>query len=111
MNSDIQDLENQIENAKAVMAQRDLMVRLSDNHDFRALIIDGFCKEECARFAHLSTDPNLNAQDRADSLGTAQAAGYLKRWINAIIIMGNRAEKDISEMNEHLAELRSEDIN
>lgn len=106
--SDIQALEHQIENAKAVVAQRDLMIKLSANREFRKLIIEGFCRDEAARFVHLSTEPGLNEQDRADSLATAQAAGHLKRWMNAIIMMGNRAEGDIIQCNETLEELRQE---
>ncbi|AZO48049.1 hypothetical protein [Mesorhizobium sp. M4B.F.Ca.ET.058.02.1.1] len=107
--SDIQALEQQIAVAKAVQEQRDRMVRLTDNADFRALITEGFLKEECARYCHLSTDPSLSKDDRADALAAAQAAGHFKRWVNAIILMGNRAEQDVVEMNEALAELRAED--
>lgn len=106
--SDIQALEHQIENVKAVVAQRDLMVKLSANREFRKLIIEGFCRDEAARFVHLSTEPGLSEQDRADSLASAQAAGHLKRWINALITMGNRAEQDLFEMNETLEEMRHE---
>jgi hypothetical protein len=109
--SDIQALERQLTRAKDVVAQRDLMLRLSENHDFRKLIIDGFLKEECARFAHMSTDPNLGPQDRADALGSAQAAGHLKRWINALILQGNVAERDIVDLNEALEEARAEESN
>lgn len=106
--SDIQALEQQIAHMREIVAQRDLMVRLSENHDFRKLIIDGFCRDECARFTHLSSDPNLSEQDRADALGSAQAAGHLKRWMNALISMGNRAEQDIIEYENELEELRAE---
>ncbi|MER9436696.1 hypothetical protein NKJ04_17535 [Mesorhizobium sp. M0618] len=106
--SDIKALEQQIVAAKAVQEQRDRMVRLANNSDFRALIIEGFCKDECARYTHVSTEPGLSKDDRADALAAAQSAGHLKRWINAIIMMGNRAAEDISQMDEALAELRAE---
>ncbi len=105
--SDIQDLERNIQQAKEVMAQRDMMNKLSDNHEFRKLIIEGYCVHETARFVHLSTDPNLSDRDRADALGCAQAAGYLKRFINAIIGMGNHAEGDIFNMEQARDELMS----
>jgi hypothetical protein len=106
--SDIQALEEQKLLAKAVLVQRDRLVRLTNNADFRALITEGFLKEECARYTHLSTDPSLSKDDRADALASAQSAGHFKRWVNAVIAMGNRAEQDIKDMDEALAELRSE---
>lgn len=105
--SDIKALEQQIAAAKAVQEQRDRMVRLTNNPDFRALIVEGFCKDECARYCHVSTDPGVSKEDRADALAAAQAAGHLKRWINAIIMMGNHAAGDLPDMNEALAEMRA----
>ncbi|RWB40465.1 MAG: hypothetical protein EOQ44_25340 [Mesorhizobium sp.] len=106
--SDIQALEHQLDVAKAVLAQRDRMDRLVNNADFHALITEGYLKEECARYCHLSTDPSLSVQDRADALAAAQSAGHFKRWVNAVILMGNRAEQDIVDINESLAELRAD---
>lgn len=107
--SEIVQLQAQLEFAKSVVEQRDLVSKLSGNREFKKLIVDGFCKEECARFTHNSTDISMSVEDRADSLGMAQAGGYLKRWMNFLIIMGNRAEQDIVQMNETLAELRAEE--
>lgn len=109
--SEIVKLEKQIEAAKEIKAQRDLMLKLVGNREFKKLIIEGFCRDEAARFAHLSTDPNMTAEARADSLGSAQAAGYLKRWINAIIIQGNMAERELPEAESILAEMRAEESN
>ncbi|RUX60162.1 hypothetical protein [Mesorhizobium sp. M7A.F.Ca.CA.002.12.1.1] len=106
--SDIKALEQQIAAAKAVQEQRDRMVRLANNPDFRALVIEGFCRDECARYCHVSTDPGVSKEDRADALGAAQAAGHLKRWVNAIIMMGNRAAEDLPQLDEALAEARAE---
>jgi hypothetical protein len=84
-------------------------LKLSNNPEFRALILDGFCKDECARYTHLSADPNLAQESRADALAVAQAAGHLKRWINAIVAMGNNAERHLPEQHAELAELRAEE--
>jgi hypothetical protein len=107
--SDILTLTHQIEQAQVVKAQKDRMERLLANADFRALILDGFCRDECARHAQLSVDAGLTPEDRADALGLAQAAGYLKRWIQASVTMGNHAENAIPDMEETLSELRAEE--
>lgn len=104
----ILELERQIENAQAVIVQRDMVDRLANNRDFQKLIIEGFMRDECARLTHMSTDPNLSAQDRLDALGSAQAPGYLKRWLNALVQMGNNAERDLPEARATLEELRAD---
>ncbi|MEQ1950925.1 hypothetical protein [Mesorhizobium sp. CN2-181] len=106
--SEIVQLERQIEEAKAVVEQRDMMVKLTNNREFKKLIVEGFMKDECSRYTHLSTQPGISLQDRADALAAAQAAGHLKRWINAIIMMGNNAEGELGEAKELLDELRAE---
>ena len=105
--SDIQALERDIENAKAVVAQRDMALKLSENREFRKLIIEGFLRDEAARYVHISTDPSLSAQDRADALASAQAAGHLKRWLNAIIRMGDAAASGLVEAEQALDEMRA----
>lgn len=105
--SEIRNLERQAENARQAVEQRDAIVKLTSLPEFRKLIVEGFCKDECARFTHMSSDPNLSVQDRADALASAQAAGHLKRWINGLILMGNRAEQDIVEVNAMIEEIRA----
>lgn len=107
VHNDILNLETQIERAEAVVAQRDMVDKLANNREFKKLIVEAFMKDECARLTHMSTDPNLSLQDRADALASAQAAGYLKRWLNALVTMGNMAERDIPEARATLEELRA----
>jgi hypothetical protein len=108
--STIAELESGLANAQAVVDQRDRMLKLQNNRDFRALIMDGFCKEECARFTAISTDPDLSPEARADALGSAQAAGYLRRWMAALVTMGNVAERDAKDHREALDEARAEEV-
>lgn len=104
---DIQNLEMQIKHAKEAKEQKDRLVKLRGNPDFRSLITEGFCRDETARYCHESTDSSLSAEDRADCLGYAQAGGYLKRWIHVLIQMGELAESQIPEMESTLEELRA----
>ena len=105
--SDVNELEFDLKNYEVQKLRLEQAERLSRNSDFRLLIIDGFCRDEAARFVQGSADPMLSAEERADSLNMAQASGHLKRWLQFQIRMGQTAEKNIAEIEQELVELRS----
>jgi F0F1-type ATP synthase delta subunit len=107
IHAQIKEAEAQIEQIKAVIEQRDRMVRLLDNADFRTLVLEGFCRDECARYTKVSVDPSMGADDRADALAIAQSAGYFQRWINAFLQMTNQAANDLPKLKELIEELRA----
>ena len=84
--------------------------RLSRNPDFKKLILDEFCVQECARYAQNSANPGLDAEARADCLGIAQASGHLRRWLQVICQMGTHAQNEITEIDEVLEEMRAADL-
>lgn len=106
--SKIEQLEKQIQGAKDAVALRDRVTRLLENPDFRDIILKGFCTDECARSTHISTDMSMSAEARADALGSAQAAGYLKRWLHFQLMMGNRAAEGLPEAEHVLTEARAD---
>lgn len=106
----VQELEKQLEENKKLIAQRQAAQRLSQNADFKKLILEGFCEKECARYARESGDPAIDAEGRADALAMAQAAGHLLRYLSLQIQMGAHAERTIQEVEEELAEARAEEI-
>ena len=95
----IESLEKNIAGYKDQVERQKMALRLANNRDFKKLILDEFCVQECARYAQASGDPMLNAEQRADSLGMAQAAGHLRRWLSVLNQMGNTALGQI-EANE-----------
>ncbi|MFP3645136.1 hypothetical protein [Paraburkholderia sp. SIMBA_054] len=109
MSTEVQQLEAQLSQAKQVAAEKQMALKLSTNREFRQLILDEFCVKECARYAQLSADPSLPANERADSLALAQAAGHLRRWLSVKIQMGNVAEREIAEVEAAIEEARAEE--
>lgn len=109
MSQVVNQLEQQREDNNALIAKRDLALKLAGNREFKKLILDDFLVQDCARYAQLSADPSLNAEQRADSLGLAQAAGHLKRYLSVTVQMGNRAEAENLKLEEALQEARLED--
>ena len=101
-------LEQQLDGAKKLVEFRRLALRLAQNRDFKKLILEEFCVNECARYAQNSGNPALGAEERADCLAIAQAAGALKRWLSIQVQMGAHAENEILQLEEALVEARAE---
>jgi hypothetical protein len=106
--SEVHQLEKQLSDSKKLVADKAMALKLSENREFRKLILDEFCVQECARYAQTSADPALPANERADALALAQAAGHLRRWLSVKVQMGNVAERDITELEAALEEARQE---
>ncbi len=107
--SDVTALEYQLAGAKELIERRNRANRLAQNPDFKALILDWFCIQECARYAQASANPALGENERADSLNMAQAAGHLRRFLSVTMQMGNQAESQLAELEQTIAEARAEE--
>ena len=86
-----------------------MALKLSRNPEFKQLILQEFCINECARYAQSSGDPALNAEQRADALALAQSAGHLRRWLSVIVTMGNNAERAMPELDDAIEQARQEE--
>ena len=106
--SDIQALENQKKDRQREVAIRDLVLKLSNNREFKKVIEEEYCVQEAARFVEVAGNPNLNEQQRKDAMDAAMAPGHLKRWLNARIMMGYYAEHQIVQIDAEIEELRME---
>lgn len=107
--SEVTALENQLEGIKELTERRERALRLSNNADFKKLILDEFCTAECARYAQASADPALKENERADALAMAQAAGHLRRFLSVTVQMGHQAESQMVDLENALAEARAEE--
>lgn len=107
--SEVAALERQLDECKKQVTRKEIAERLAKNADFRALILDYFCTEEAARYAHASADPALDMQARHDALAMAQAAGHLKRFLSLQIQMGDIAARNAHDLDEAIAEARAEE--
>jgi hypothetical protein len=105
--SELLELEQQHADYKTVIARRQMAMRLANNRDFKKLILEDFCVTECARFAQISGDFNMPKDNRDDALATAQAAGHLKRYLQAVTQMGAMAERDLGALEEELDSARA----
>jgi len=106
--STIRELEDYIKQQEELIERRELALKLEKIPEFKKLILDEFCTTEAARYVHTSGNPLLSAEDRQDALHTAQAGGHLLRWLSRQVTFGNKAEENIIEAREQIAELRQE---
>ena len=105
--NDLEALQKQRTDAEEFIARRERALRLADNPDFKHLVLNEFCVQECARYAQSSADPALKSEQRADALGIAQAAGHFRRWMSVVIQMGNQAESQLEAIDQAIDEVRS----
>ena len=106
----VQELEQQLEDSKKLIATRKAALRLAQNSDFKKLILEGFCERECARFARQAGDPAMNKESRDDAMQMALAAGHLLRFLEAQTQMGAHAERTLQDLEAELTEARAEEI-
>lgn len=107
--SEVSALEKQLDDTKSFIERRERALRLYNNPDFKKLVLEEFCVQECARYAQLSADPALGDRERADSLAIAQSSGHLRRYLSMCITMGNNAERSMPELEEAISEARTEE--
>ena len=107
--SEVAKLERQKEDTKKAIEVRDSILRLVENKDYKFVVDQLFCTEECARYVHTSGNPNLDPASQKDALNIAQAAGHFRRFISAHIQMGNAAENSMSDLEDALVEARAEE--
>lgn len=106
--ADIQALENEVEQAKELIARRNAAIKLSKNPEFRQLFLKEYFESEAARLVQLSGDPALDPMQRADALAMAQATGHAKRYLSMCYQMGGVAEREIHDKEQELERLRAE---
>lgn len=106
----IEQIEMSIEEAKKVVERGERAKRLATNPDFKALVLDGYFTEEAARLVHLMSDPTLNDQIRECIQRDMVGIGGFKRYLRTLVQMGDIAAHEIQTSHETLDEIRAEDL-
>lgn len=109
MNNEIQQVELSIAEAEKMVKRGQAAERLSLNPDFKALVLDGYFVEEAARLVHLSSDPTIPENIRDVVVRDLAGPGAFKRYMTAMVQMGNMAANEIEDHRETLEELREEE--
>jgi len=105
----LEQVEISIEQAKAAVAFKEVLTRLTDNKDFKEIIIEGYFKEEASRLVLLKADPAMQGESEANQISKSiDAIGYLRLYLHTImqrgIAMENSLKADENTREELLAE-------
>lgn len=105
--SDRQELEAIIEEADKVLATEEAFHRLLANPDFKSIILDGLCRNDCAAYNVIINSPNIqpNQSDSASKFLTM--AGIFPHWLDAKELLYRRAKEDKAKAQEDLDSLLS----
>lgn len=107
----IQAVEKNIKEAKAVVELASALERLRTNRDFRKVVTEGYFKEEAVRLVQLKADPNMQHPDvQRAILRDIDAIGSLNQYFEAIFTTSRMAAKAIAADEETLVELRQEAV-
>jgi hypothetical protein len=105
--SDIIQLEQQLKNAKLLLERKEKALRLAENREFRELILEGFCRDDAARFAQQIGDPALDKKQQEDAASMAAASGHLLRYLRVITQQGDVVGREVADIEAMIEELRA----
>jgi len=107
LDSQIEEVELSITEARKMVHKRDQLFKLMKNRDFKVIVEDGYLIDEAARLVSISADSNL--KDVRDDIFTAiQGISTFRQYMHTIITMGNMAENEIRDNEELLDDLTQE---
>jgi len=108
--SEIKEIEMSIDAAKEIVERGERAMRLSQNPDFKKVVMDGYFVDEAARLVHLYSDPNISEEIRGHVHRDLLGIGAMKRHLSTLVQMGVFAKNEINESREVLDEIRASEI-
>jgi hypothetical protein len=107
--STVEEIQVEINEAREVIGLGDDLNRLMQTKEFKAVITEGYFKEEAVRLVELKAAPQMQAVERqAAILGAIDGIGQLQQHFNKIWVMADQAKAAIESSETELAELAVE---
>ena len=92
----VQEIEESLKHAKAILELGTALERLRSSRDFKKVITEGYLEQECVRLVHLKADPNMQSIDKQASIvKQMDAIGALNQYFQAVFSKAAQAEKAI----------------
>lgn len=105
----VQQIEQNIREAKEILGIHAALVRLESNKDFRKVIKEGYLEREAIRLVHLKADPAYQTPERqAAILGDITAIGGLLQYFRTVAHNAAQAVKAIEADEAELEEILRE---
>ena len=109
--SDIQQIEANIKQSQKIVDLGESLERLRSNRDFKKVILEGYFEQEAIRLVHLKADPNMQTQERQQSiLLQMDAIGSLNQYFNTLYMRATMANKAIVSDEQMRDELLAEGV-
>jgi len=107
--SDIAEIELSIEAAKNLVSRKEQALKLASNREFKALVLEGYMKDEAVRLVGLSADPNMkNHTD--DIFDAIKGISLFRQYMQNIVTMGTVAENELFDQEQTLEEIREAEV-
>ncbi len=109
--SDLQEVEISIEDAREAIANKESLERLTDNPDFIRIIREGYFEKEAIRLVSVKADPEMATDERQKQVLTAMdGIGSLRNYLRVIMILGDNMEQTLKADETTREELLSEQL-
>jgi hypothetical protein len=108
MNTEIEEIEIELDHAKKLAARGEAIDRLYKNSDFKALISEGYFRDEAVRLVQCKANPASvyqTAEAQARIIKDIDAIGSLAQYFYATQQQALMAREAITSSQETLAEL------
>jgi len=110
-NTDVQRIENNIKEARAIVELSNSLDRLKGNRDFKKLILEGYFRDEAVRLVHLKVDPSMQTAERqASVVSQIDAIGGLSSFLRTVEFNASIAAKAIESGEADIEEIQAEEL-
>lgn len=105
----IEQIEINMERAEGNVSVYKALQRLTDNKDFKRIVLEGYFKDEASRVVLLKADPSVQDMEQQISLDNQIIAiGQLRQYFHTITQIGRMSEHAIVEDSKTHEELLEE---
>jgi hypothetical protein len=109
--SELESIEISIDQARKAIEKRNKLRTLIKDHNFTAIIDDGYFKDEAVRLVHLRSDYNFQSEkDQEDNLKQIEAIGTFKAYLHSIFQQGQAAVNALEGHEQTREEILGEDL-
>lgn len=109
--SQIEEIEISIEQAKSTISTMESLLKLTKNRDFKKVVLEGYFEKEASRLVLLKADPSLQKdEDQNQIMNQINAIGYVRQYFNTIMQLGRMAERSLEADENTREELLGENL-
>lgn len=107
----IQQIEDSIKENRKVVELGDALVRLTNNRDFKKVILEGYFEKEAVRLVHLKASSEMQSEARQKAIiSDIDSIGAFHEYLRTLEYQANMARKAIGTDEEMLAEIQAEEL-